>query len=141
MIEQNMFDEALIHNNEKNISEHGNPNRKRVHIPFCDVDDLAFKNRHDPTFIANISQTNIRSLLTINTILILSDTNLILKQRLCKYQRPLRSTTTKRTTQITQTECLCILILNRVIPWIYPKNSPVLSQISSKCMRIFLLMN
>ena len=49
MIEQNMFDEAFMHNNEKNGT------RKRVHIPFCDVDDLAFKNRHDPNFIANIS--------------------------------------------------------------------------------------
>ena len=30
--------------------------RKKVHIPFCDVDDLAFRNRHDPTFVAKISK-------------------------------------------------------------------------------------
>jgi len=29
--------------------------RKKVHIPFCDVDDLAFRNRHDPTFVAKIT--------------------------------------------------------------------------------------
>ena len=36
-----------------------NEKRKKIHIPFCDVDDLAFKNRHDPTFIASISKQNI----------------------------------------------------------------------------------
>ena len=30
--------------------------RKKVHIPFCDVDDLAFRNRHDPNFVAKISK-------------------------------------------------------------------------------------
>jgi len=34
----------------------GNEQRKKIHIPFCDVDDLAFKNRHDPNFIASISK-------------------------------------------------------------------------------------
>lgn len=29
--------------------------KKNVHIPFLDVDDLAFKNRHDPNFVASIS--------------------------------------------------------------------------------------
>lgn len=28
---------------------------RKTHIPICDVDDLAFKNRHDPKFIAEIS--------------------------------------------------------------------------------------
>lgn len=36
-----------------------NEKRKKIHIPFCDVDDLAFKNRHDPNFIASISKHNI----------------------------------------------------------------------------------
>ena len=31
---------------------------RKNHIPLCDVDDLAFKNRHDPKFIANISKKN-----------------------------------------------------------------------------------
>lgn len=57
MIEQNMFDEAFVHNSEKMTTNNGVVGaRKRVHIPFCDVDDLAFKNRHDPNFIANISK-------------------------------------------------------------------------------------
>lgn len=31
--------------------------RKKMHIPFLDVDDLAFKNnQHDPSFIASISK-------------------------------------------------------------------------------------
>jgi hypothetical protein len=29
--------------------------RKKIHIPLHDVDDLAFKNRHDPNFVASIS--------------------------------------------------------------------------------------
>jgi hypothetical protein len=37
--------------------------RQRVHIPFCDVDDLAFKNRHDPNFIAKISIKNATSVI------------------------------------------------------------------------------
>ena len=37
----------------------GNQQRKKIHIPFCDVDDLAFKNRHDPNFIASISKFEI----------------------------------------------------------------------------------
>ena len=36
-----------------------NDQRKKIHIPFCDVDDLAFKNRHDPNFIASISKFEI----------------------------------------------------------------------------------
>jgi hypothetical protein len=28
---------------------------RKNHIPICDVDDLSFKNRHDPKFIAEIS--------------------------------------------------------------------------------------
>jgi hypothetical protein len=33
-----------------------NDNRnKQVHIPLSDVDDLPFKNRQDPNFIASIS--------------------------------------------------------------------------------------
>lgn len=32
-----------------------NEQRKGLHIPISDVDDLAFKNRHDPQFIAQIS--------------------------------------------------------------------------------------
>ena len=32
--------------------------RKKVHIPFMDVDDLAFKTRQDPGFIASISKAN-----------------------------------------------------------------------------------
>jgi len=31
----------------------------KVHIPFCDVDDLAFRNRHDPNFVASISTYHI----------------------------------------------------------------------------------
>jgi hypothetical protein len=34
-----------------------NENRnKQVHIPLSDVDDLPFKNRQDPNFIASISK-------------------------------------------------------------------------------------
>ncbi|RMZ93448.1 hypothetical protein BpHYR1_021893, partial [Brachionus plicatilis] len=32
-----------------------NEHRKGFHIPISDVDDLAFKNRHDPKFIAQIT--------------------------------------------------------------------------------------
>jgi hypothetical protein len=32
-----------------------NEQRKKIHIPIHDVDDLAFKNRHDPNFVASIS--------------------------------------------------------------------------------------
>lgn len=28
---------------------------RRNPVPMCDVDDLAFRNRHDPNFIAEIS--------------------------------------------------------------------------------------
>lgn len=34
----------------------GSESRRKVHIPMCDVDDLAFKNRHDPNFVASISE-------------------------------------------------------------------------------------
>ena len=33
-----------------------NEHRRGVHVPFLDVDDIAYKTRqHDPTFIASIS--------------------------------------------------------------------------------------
>ena len=46
---QMLFENPAFNNNN-------NDQRKKVHIPFCDVDDLAFKNRHDPNFIASISK-------------------------------------------------------------------------------------
>lgn len=59
-----MFDEAFVHNNEKQSAA----GRKRVHIPFCDVDDLAFKNRHDPNFIANITKImQVPATITLNS--------------------------------------------------------------------------
>ncbi len=48
--EQEYFSSEL--SNEDLMMMKGN---NKVHIPFCDVDDLAFKNRHDPNFIASIS--------------------------------------------------------------------------------------
>jgi hypothetical protein len=47
-----MLFETNLPNN--NITE----KKKKIHIPFHDVDDLAFKNRHDPNFIASISKHN-----------------------------------------------------------------------------------
>ena len=35
--------------------------RKKIHIPIHDVDDLAFKNRHDPSFVASISKHDLLS--------------------------------------------------------------------------------
>jgi hypothetical protein len=43
-------------NNNNNNKLNNNEQRTRVHIPIFDVDDLAFKNRHDPNFIASISE-------------------------------------------------------------------------------------
>ncbi len=41
-----MFEDSMANNQMK----------KKVHIPFLDVDDLAYKSRqHDPSFIASIS--------------------------------------------------------------------------------------
>jgi hypothetical protein len=43
---------------ENSISS--NDQKKKVHIPFLDVDDLAYKSRqHDPSFIASISKIKI----------------------------------------------------------------------------------
>lgn len=44
--------------------------RKKIHIPLHDVDDLAFKNRHDPNFVASISNLDIIFLWIFETILI-----------------------------------------------------------------------
>lgn len=67
-----MFDEAYVQikNSEKQTTA---SSRQRVnHIPFCDVDDLAFKNRHDPAFIANISERRGNETLFHHRLLILN---------------------------------------------------------------------
>ena len=48
--------QSMQQQNEYSSPSIGHRSKQKIHIPLCDVDDLAFKDRNDPNFVASISK-------------------------------------------------------------------------------------